>query len=365
MFRDIGILGVGLWEGAPVGNDFFGDAYLQKSQVKDPYKGMRDASGVVRVAGLELTPDRYERTIGAIEESFRDPWRGTRRRRYFPEDLRVSDAETDAARRALDRAGVAPAQVGAVLVQSFLPDELQPKNAALVAHNLGIRNAPAWEVDSLCNSAITQLTVGTSLIASGFAEHVLCVQSCAYSRVMDRGASACVQEADMASAFVIGRREGSTASFAWETDGRLHAAIHLAWGPPTGAPPRRYWQPSPDRLLIRFDPALQPEVNAQTRDLARGVCDRALEAAGFRIDEVDAFVTHQPMSWFGTLLLDVLGLRSHVLVESFAEYANVNSACIPASLTVGLEAGRIRRGSKVLIFAPAAGYTFGAAALRW
>jgi 3-oxoacyl-[acyl-carrier-protein] synthase-3 len=81
--------------------------------------------------------------------------------------------------------------------------------------------------------------------------------------------------------------------------------------------------------------------------------------------DVEAFVTHQPMRWFGTLLLDVLGLPSEVLVDSFEEYANVNSVCITSSLALGLSAGRIRRGTRVLVFGPASGYTFGAAAIRW
>jgi 3-oxoacyl-[acyl-carrier-protein] synthase-3 len=365
MFKDIGILGVGLWEGPVIGNDHFEDALLHRAQVKDPYKGMRDDRGVVRVGGLSLTPDRFARTIAVVEESFRDPYRGTRRRRYFPDDIEVSDAEADAGRRALAQAGVAPAQIGAVLVQSFLPDEMQPRNAALVAHKLGIVNAPAFEVDTMCNSALSQLTVAASLITAGVARHVLCVQSAAYSRVTDPTASSTVQEADLASAFVIGPIEGALASVAWETDGRLHAAVRLGWGLPAGARPRRYWDSAPDRLLIRFDPDLQPLVNAQTVERAPSVCKKALEAAGLRMSDVDVFVTHQPIRWFGTLLLDVLGLPSEVLVDSFEEYANVNSACIPASLALGLSAGRIRRGSRVLVFGPAAGYTFGAAAIRW
>src|SRR5690349_1426181 len=190
---DIGILGTGLWDGEVITNEQFGLEFAKAAAVKDPYLGRRTDDGTIRIAGMEFTPERYPRTLAALERCFGDPYRGTRRRRYFPSHLKVSDAETEAARNAMADAGVTAAQIDAVLVQSFLPDVVQPKNAALVAHNLEIRHAPAWEVDSICNSSLTHFAVGASLITSGFAEHVLCVQSTAYSRVSDPGSSSRVQ----------------------------------------------------------------------------------------------------------------------------------------------------------------------------
>jgi len=365
MLRNIGIRGLGLWDGPPVGNDHFGPSYLEKSQVKDPYKGQRDGSGVVRIAGLELDRTSHRRTIEAIEQSFLDPYRGTKTRRYFPPSLRVSEAELVAARAALDDAGLSPGDIDLVLVQSFLPDELQPKNAGLIAHGLGITRAPSWDVDTMCNSAVTHLTIAASQIAAGMAQHVLCVQSVAYSRVADPGSSSVIQEGDMASAMVVGPSTGSGLSFSWRTDGRLHAAIRLQWAPPTGAAPRRYWEPAQDRMQIRFDPELQSQVMGEVAHHARIVCLEALDKADLRPDQIDAFVTHQPMSWYGAFLLDTLGLPDGVLCDSFADYANINSACIPASLHQAKRSGKIKPGSRTLIFGPAAGYTFGAVAMIW
>ncbi len=142
LIRDIGILGMGLWEGEVVTNDHYGDRYLKGAPIKDPYRGRRSEDGTVRIAGMEFTKEKHPRVLAALERSFQDPYRGTQRRRYFPRDLKVSDAETEAARNAIADAGLTPDDIDAVLVQSFLPDELQPKNAALIAHNLGIRRAP-------------------------------------------------------------------------------------------------------------------------------------------------------------------------------------------------------------------------------
>jgi len=362
--RDVGIVGTGIWEGPIVENDRFTEL-LDRHAVKDPFRGHRDDSGTVRIAGMEFTRERDPRTLAAIEKSFADPFRGTRRRRFFPDGMKVSDAETEAARNAIADAGLSPSDIDAVLVQSFLPDEMHPKNAALIAHNLGIQRAPAWEVDSICNSVITQMTVGSSMITAGFARHVLCVQSVAYSRVSDPGSSSTVQEADMAAAFVLGPVPSSVIGFSWRTDGRLHGAIKLEWTTPHGQPPRKYWQRSEERFLIRFDPELQPQVMGELRDYARTVCFEALDRAGLRVDQLDAFVSHQPMSWYSAFMSESLGLREDVSFDTFEEYASINSVSISASLHHARREGHVGNGTNLLLFGPAAGYTYGAAAIRW
>jgi 3-oxoacyl-[acyl-carrier-protein] synthase III len=365
IIQDIGILGMGLWKGEVISNDRFASTHVTGSEVKDPYRGQRSDDGTIRIAGMEFTSDRYARTIAALERSFLDPCRGTQRRRYFPTDLKVSDAESEAARNAIADAGLTPADVGAVLVQSFLPDVIQPKNAALVAHNLGIHNAPAWEVDSICNSALTHVTVGSSLIMSGLARHVLCVQSTAYSRVSDPSSSSAIQEGDMASAFVLGPSAGTRMACSFRTDGRLHAAINLHWGPPAGSPQRRWWEPSQERLLIGFEPTLQQQVMGEIAGNALTVCTEALQRAEMRRGDLDLFIAHQPMSWNRAFMEDVLDLADGVAFDTFEEYASINSAGIPASVHHARLEGRIKKGSKVLLFGPAAGYTFSAIAIKW
>lgn len=360
--RDVGVLGTGLWEGEPIGNP---PAELAPAEAKDPYRGQRADDGSVRIAGMTLDPASYPRTLAAIEQAFGDPHRGTVRRRRFPAGLRVSEAETDAARAALSDAGIASDAVDALLVQSFLPDEIQPKNAALIAHGLGISNAMVFGVDTICNSVISQLHVGASLIASGQAETVLCVVSCAYSRVSDPSASSSVQEADMAGAFVLGRRPGASMSFSWRADGRLHAAIKLAWDRPTGGDRRRWWEAPDERLLIRFDPALQQQVMGEIAENARVVSHEALGRAEMDVADLGVFLSHQPMAWYGAFISDVLSLADGVYFDAFEEYACINSAGIAASMHEARRAGRLEPGTRALIFSPAAGYVFGACAMQW
>lgn len=365
LIRDIGIIGTGLWDGPVITNDYFGTKYVESAQIKDPYKGCRSDDGTIRIAGLELSPDQYPRTVKAIERSFLDPYRGTKRRRYFPADLKVSDAETEAARNAIADAGISPQDIGLILVHSFLPDELAPENAPLIANNLGIKNTAAWELDSVCNSAITQMCAGSSLIQSGFARYVLCVQSCAYSRVTDPGSSSTIQEGDMASAFVLGPSKGTEMAFAWRTDGELHAAIKLQWATSTGSKPRKYWESSQERLLIRFDNELQARVMPQSQEYARITCNEALAKIKMKRDEIEVLLSHQPMSWNSSFMEESLGLKSGISFDTFEEYANINSASLTTSMKHACKNKMISSRKNVLMCCPSAGYTYGAVAIHW
>lgn len=361
---DVAVIGTGLWQGEPIENAALGPTANTPRQVRDPYRGKPDANGRVKIAGMELDASEYARTIAALGRAFDDPYRGSVRRRFFPRDLKVSEAEADAGRAALVDAGIGPEDVDAVLVQSFLPDEIQPKNAALVAEALGIRTAMAWGVDTICNSVVSHLHAAAALIVSGQADHVLSVVSAAYSRVADPGASSTVQEADMAGAMVLARRPGKRMDFSWRVDGRLHGAIRLAWDAETGAGARRWWEPAREKLLIRFDGELQQKVMGEIATNARTVCGEALARAELSMSDIDVVLSHQPMVWYREFLSDTLKLRDGVLFDTFEEYGCINSAGIATSLHHARKAGRLPEGARALFFSPAAGYVFGAAVVR-
>ncbi|WP_394822419.1 3-oxoacyl-ACP synthase III family protein [Pendulispora albinea] len=360
----MGVLGVAIFSGDVVTNDAF-PASLQTARAADPFRGRRSPDGTIRIAGMEFSHPKWSRTIRALERAFEDPFRGTRRRRYFPPGMLSSDAEAEAGRRAIEGAGLTRDRIDALLVQSFLPDEIQPQNAALVAHKLGLSNLPSWGVDSICNSPIAQLQVACALVASGQAEHVLCVHSAAYSRVQDPGSSCTFQDADMAAAFVVGPSPGSRIDCAWRTDGRLHAAIRLHWAVPQNEGVRRYWQPSRERLMVGWDEALQAQVMGELEGYTVTVCGEALARANMKIDDIDVFISHHPNAWFGAFMADALGLRDGIVFDTFEEYAVINSATLTSSIYEALRARRIERGSRVLLFGPGAGYTYGAAAMVW
>ncbi len=169
----------------------------------------------------------------------------------------------------------------------------------------------------------------------------------------------------MASAFVVGPSPGAQMASSFRTDGRLHGAIKLQWANPVAASPRAYWDRSQEMLLIGFDQELQQHVLGELEVHATQVCEEALARMEMRREDLDIFIAHQPMSWNRALMEDMLGLPDGVAYDTFEEYASINSAGIPASIHEARRLGRIQKGSKVLLFGPAAGYTYAAMAMRW
>lgn len=365
MFSDIGIVGTGLWRGNAVSNEEIVTAQSVSAPIKDPFKGKRSDDGIVRIAGLELRETRYRRALAAIEKNYRDPFRGARRRRIFPDELKVIDAETEAARHAMLDAGLSSSAIDTVLVQSLLPDEILIKNATAICHNLGINAASAWNVDSVCTSALAQMQLAASLVMAGQARHVLCVQSVAYSRVVDRNSSLWLMIGDMASAYIVGKKEGSRLGFGWRTDGRLHNAIRYEWINQNPAHVRKYWEPSHERLTLFFDNQLQAEAMSELEGYALPVCREALARAEISLSEIDTFIPHQPLSWFPALMADMLGLSDGVSFDTFEEYASINASSVTASIHEARQVSRLKNGSKLLVFIPGGGYVYGAMAMRW
>jgi 3-oxoacyl-[acyl-carrier-protein] synthase-3 len=220
----------------------------------------------------------------------------------------------------------------------------------------------AWSVDSVCNSLLSQLSTASALIASGAARRVLCVQSAAYSRVNDPSISSSRQEGDLAAAVVVGAGTGRIAT-AWQTDGSCHSANTLQWQTVGAANP---WWVQPDaKLLIHFDKSQQPATLQRLQDLAPVVCGAALQEMDQDFHDVSLFIGHQVSAWMLDFISETLGISDDMAFNTFARYGNVNAPGLTASLHEAIAAGRCETGSKVLIFGPAAGLSFGAAVLEW
>ncbi|MEW1914534.1 3-oxoacyl-[acyl-carrier-protein] synthase III C-terminal domain-containing protein [Kitasatospora sp. NPDC085895] len=357
-FENIGIVGTGIWEGPTVSNSDFSRYYPGCHRLSDPLRGDVSVEGTVQLAGKVLDPAKFPQTVKILKETIGDPFRGARERLILPNGVKSSEIETAAARRALSDAGIEPGDVDFLLVQSFLPDEIQPHNAALVAHKVGITRAPSWNIDTLCNSAITHMLVASSLIASGVAKNVLCVQSTAYSKVFDMTESVARTVGDGASAFVIGKSKGASITGAWRTDGSLYPGITLKY-----ASSGNMGVPLPNPRVM-FDRQSGVEVVAALEKYSRLVCGAVIEDFGVVYSGIDAFICNQNTVWMPSYTSEIIGIPTEKLFHTYKEYGNVNGVGLAASLHHARKGGRLTAGSKVLVFGAAGGFTAGAVLLE-
>jgi len=275
---------------------------------------------------------------------------GIRARPVAAPDDRLSEFAALAGSRALSRAGVDPADIDLVLVATLTQDELMPNAAPLVAHAIGADRAGAIDVGAACTGFLSGLSLGAAQIETGRAEHVLLIGADFTTRIVDWGDKRTAPLfGDGAGAAVIGPAEGGA--------GGIGPIVLGADG--SGAPAIQ---------IDNFERKLRmdgPEVyrNAIARMSEATVA--AVQGAGLELEDIDLFVFHQANGRILRALAERLGLPSDRVVDVIENLGNSSAATLPLALAAAERDGRLWPGSKVLLSAFGAGFTWGAGVIEW
>jgi 3-oxoacyl-[acyl-carrier-protein] synthase-3 len=272
---------------------------------------------------------------------------GIRERRYAAPDERTSDLALAAARRALQDAGLKPADVDLVLVATMTPDELTPNTAPLVADALGLQ-VGAFDVGAACTGWLSALATGAAQVETGRSDTVLVIGAETLSRVtnMDDKRTASLF-GDGAGAVVLGAAgEGEIGPILLETDGGMAETIN-------GTHAERY---------IRMDG--HTTFNKAVKVLADST-QEACERAGVTLDDIDMFVYHQANGRILRAVAEKLELPDERVADYVGETGNTSAASIPLTLSLLREDGRLRPGQRLLLSAVGAGFTWGAGIVEW
>ena len=265
---------------------------------------------------------------------------------------------TEAARAALADAGVAGAEVDAILLATATPDQAFPATAVRVQHAIGAKGF-AFDLSAACSGFIYAMSMANALILSGQARCVLVIGSEVYSRIMnwqDRGT--CVLFGDGAGAVLLQAGAGSGAA----TDqGVLSTHIHSdgAFGDmlyvdgAVGRPDK------PGYLVMNGKEVFRHAVTKLSDTVLE-----ALAANGLTYADIDWLVPHQA----NRRIIDAIGrkleLTAEKVVVTVDKHANTSAASIPLALATAYGDGRIKRGQLVLMEALGGGLTWGSALVR-
>lgn len=360
--RAVGLLGLGVALPPRVRDNSFWDGVLTQ---RDERQRRGDVLAVERTAQGQATQMPKE-IADAIAATGDDLFRGARERRVIDDDALASDLEVEAARAALDDAGVRPEDVDLVLVHSLVPDVLIPSNAPAVQDKLGCTRAAAWSLDVGCASFHAQLMTADALIRAGAHRIVLIVQSHTGTRSVDPRTVASTNFGDAAAAAVVGAvPDGFGLLGQWQrTDGSLRDGIVLA---PVvdGVAERSWWKTPVVPQLASFAHDIGKMAGLRAGEFCREACGGALETAGLTLDDIDLYIGNQSLGWFVDACRRSLGLPPERAFETFAEVANIGEAAILFNLHAARSRGRLRHGDRVLLYSPAAGFTRAAAVVRW
>ena len=320
------------------------------------------------VAGLgSVLPDRvvsnewFESFIDTSDEWIRDRT-GINERHFAVEGQTTSDLATEAARRALETAGIAPEQIDLVVCATLTGDTPIPSTAVWMQRQLGIA-APAFDINAACSGFSYGMSTATAFIESGQAETVLVAGAEILSRVMNfEDRTTCVLFGDGAGAVVLRRaEEPGVLGSVLGADGRA-AEILIIPGGGSARPPSHESLDAMDHTIRMpngrevFKRAVVEMANA-SRQL--------LEKSGHTPEDVDLLIPHQANARIMIAVAERLKIPQERAVVDVESVGNTSAASIPVALDRAWRAGRVRTGDLVLLTSFGAGLAWGANLIRW
>lgn len=284
-----------------------------------------------------------------------DEWIATRtgiRNRHLAEPGQTSsDLGFEAARRALEMAGVDAAELDLIIVATSTPDFIFPSTACLLQSKLGNKGATCFDVQAVCAGFVYALSIAEKFVRSGSHKKALVVGAEVFSRILDwNDRGTCVLFGDGAGAVVL---EASDApgilATALHADGSHHGILSVPGNVAGGA--------------VIGDPFLRMDGQAVFKFAVRVLADVAAEtcaAAGVATSDVDWLVPHQANLRIIDSTGKKLGIPSNKVVVTVDRHGNTSAASVPLALDTAVRDGRIQRGQKVLLEGVGGGFTWGA-----
>lgn len=279
---------------------------------------------------------------------------GIRTRYLAAEGQATSDLAADAARKALNNAGVAVDAVDLIIVATSTPDQVFPSTACVLQRKLGNRSATAFDIQAVCSGFVYALSIAEKFIQSGTHRCALVIGAEVFSRILDwNDRATCVLFGDGAGAVVLqaDNKPGILAS-ALHADGSYSGILSVPGQVQAGQ--------------VVGDPFLRMDGQAVFKLAVRVLAEVAQEvcaAAGRSTDSVRWLIPHQANVRILDATAKKLGVDPSRVVVTVDRHANTSAASVPLALDVAVRDGRIQRGDSVLLEGVGGGFTWGAVLL--
>jgi 3-oxoacyl-[acyl-carrier-protein] synthase-3 len=327
------------------------------------------ATPIVRIAGLGTAVPARLVSNAEFEKYLdtSDQWIVERtgiRQRYIAGAETLTDLCETASRIAMSGAGVTPADLDAIILGTISPDRRLPATACDLQARLVAPNAAAFDIAAACPGWIYAMAVGEGMIASGRARTVLALGAEKLSSVTDM--------TDRSTAVLFGGGAGASVltpagsdgrgilSIILGSDGNLADLLYIPAGGSTEPVSEKVVRERTHYIRMAGREVFKAAVLAMAK-----ACDGALAKAGVRAEDIDMLVPHQANLRIIESTAKHSGIPMSKVMVNVDRYGNTSAASIPLALAQGVEEGRIRPGSLLLLVTFGAGFTWGSAVVRW
>jgi 3-oxoacyl-[acyl-carrier-protein] synthase III len=282
---------------------------------------------------------------------------GIRQRHIAGQGETTATLATDAARAAIEAAGLAPADIGLIVLATATPDNTFPATATKVQALLGIADCIAFDVAAVCSGFLYALGVADSMLRAGAARHALVIGAETMSRILDwEDRATCVLFGDGAGAVVLSANDAGDGRGILATqlhaDGRHGPMLYVDGGPSTTQ--------TVGHLRMQGREVFRHAVTNLS-----AVMGEVLAEAGVEPGDVDWVVPHQANARIIDATARKLGLPPERIVLTVDRHANTSAASVPLALDEAVRDGRIQPGHLIVLEAMGGGFTWGAALVRF
>jgi 3-oxoacyl-[acyl-carrier-protein] synthase-3 len=318
-----------------------------------------------RIAGTRrYLPERIM-TNADLEEIVEtsDEWIRTRtgieQRHVASEDEVTSDLCVEAAKIAMEEAGVTANDVDLIVVGTTSPDLIFPNIATIIQHTMGIPACAAFSIEAACTGFVYALSSADKFIRSGDTKCALVIGAEIITKLIDwEDRTTCVLFGDGAGAVILQPSdEPGIISTHLGADGQYKDLLYYPVGVSSNLAAAGVGD---SRILMSGNEVFKVAVRTLT-----SVAQEALDANDMSLDEVDWLVPHQANLRIIQATAKRLGMPMDKVIQTVQVHGNTSAASIPMALDVGIRDGRIQRGQTLMFDAFGGGFTWGAVLLRY
>jgi 3-oxoacyl-[acyl-carrier-protein] synthase-3 len=285
---------------------------------------------------------------------------GITQRYIAGDDETTASLGEQAARAALDNAGLTPDDIDLVLLATSTPNNTFPATAVEIQNRLGMKHGYAFDMQAVCSGFVYAMTTADLHLRGGLAKRALVIGAETFSRILDwNDRTTCVLFGDGAGAVVLEAQEGEgtiadrgilTAHL--RSDGSHKDKLYVDGGPSTTG--------TVGHLKMEGR-----EVFKHAVAMITDVIEDAFEATGTTADDIDWLVPHQANRRIIDGSAKKLNIPTEKVVVTVDIHGNTSAASIPLALSVACADGRIKKGDLVMLEAMGGGFTWGAVLIRW
>lgn len=297
-----------------------------------------------------------------------DEWITTRtgiKQRYVSIDETTSSLSVEAAKKALESAGMEPGEIDAIVVGTSAPDMFFPSTACLVQEKLSIPQCAAFDVSAACSSFIYALNVATNFVEVGQFKNVLVVGADALSKMVNwQDRTTCILFGDGAGAFVIKRTEEQSENGVLKNylnaDGSGASMLQIPGG--GTALPATNETVASGQHFIRMNGS---EVFKFAVKIIPETCKKLLEGNNLNINDIKYLIPHQANKRIIKAAAERLLVSEDKIFCNIENYGNTSSASIPIAVDELYNNKLINKGDYLMLIAFGAGLTWGGTLIKW